>query len=43
MDARNTFEQPSALAPAPFTGGKIEAGSIRLTLPPKSVVVLTIE
>lgn len=43
MDARNSFEQPTVLTPAAFTGAKIEAGNVNVTLPPKSVVVLAIE
>lgn len=40
MDARNSFEAPNALAPVPFTGAQVNGDAVRLTLPPKSVVVL---
>jgi alpha-N-arabinofuranosidase len=40
MDARNTFEKPDAVTPQPFRGAQGANGSLRVTLPPKSVVVL---
>ncbi len=40
MNAMNTFENPNAIRPAPFTGYKIQGSQIMLTLTPKSVVVL---
>jgi alpha-N-arabinofuranosidase len=40
MDARNTFEAPSAVKPAPFTGARVEGGSLKVELPAKSVVML---
>jgi alpha-N-arabinofuranosidase len=40
MDSHNTFAAPDAVHPEPFTGARIEGDSLRLTLPPKSVVVL---
>jgi len=43
MDARNTFENPQAVRPAPFTGATLSAGKLSLTLPPKSVIVLSLE
>jgi alpha-N-arabinofuranosidase len=42
MDARNTFDAPDAIHPVPFTGASLAAGKLSLTLPPKSVVVLTL-
>jgi len=42
MDARNTFEAPDAVHPVPFTGASLTGGKLSLTLPPKSVVVLTL-
>jgi len=42
MTAHNTFEKPDALKPADFRGARIEAGLLKLSLPPKSVVVLEI-
>ncbi len=40
INAHNTFEQPTAIQPAAFTGATIEAGALKLVLPPKSVVML---
>jgi alpha-N-arabinofuranosidase len=40
MDAHNTFEQPAAVAPAPFTGARLAGETITVTLPAKSLVVL---
>jgi len=42
MDAHNTFEQPEALKPRNFEGFAANAGELSATLPPKSVVVLTL-
>jgi alpha-N-arabinofuranosidase len=39
----NTFDRPDAVVPVPLSGVKVEGGTIRLTLPSKSVAVLTIE
>jgi alpha-L-arabinofuranosidase len=43
MDARNTFETPDAVHPTAFSGASIKGGSLSLTLPAKSVVVLRLE
>ena len=43
MDAHNTFEAPSAVRPAAFTGAKLSNAALSLTLPSKSVVVLRVE
>jgi len=40
MDARNTFESPSNVVPASFDAARVEAGAVRLSLPPKSVLML---
>ena len=40
INSYNSFEQPAAVKPAPFTGASIEAGALRVVLPPKSVVML---
>jgi len=42
MDARNTFDAPDTIHPVPFTGASLAGGKLSLTLPPKSVVVLTL-
>jgi len=42
MDARNTFEAPDAVHPAVFTGAALAGNTVSLTLPAKSVVVLTL-
>jgi alpha-N-arabinofuranosidase len=43
MDARNTFENPDAIKPAAFSGASLAGDKLSLTLPAKSVVVLTLE
>jgi alpha-L-arabinofuranosidase len=40
MDAHNTFENPSAVQPVAFTAVSLDRGTVTLTLPPKSIVVL---
>jgi alpha-N-arabinofuranosidase len=42
MTAHNTFEKPETLKPAEFKDVKIEGGSLKTVLPPKSVVLLEI-
>jgi alpha-L-arabinofuranosidase len=43
MDARNTFENPTAVHPTAFTGTSMKGDTISLTLPAKSVIVLSLE
>ena len=43
MDAHNSFEAPNAVHPVAFNGAKLANGKLSLSLPPKSVVVLTIQ
>jgi alpha-N-arabinofuranosidase len=43
MQAHNTFDQPDAVKPAPFTAFTVSAGSLAVDLPSKSVVVLELE
>ena len=43
MNARNTFDQPTAVQPAPFTGVRISGEKVTIELPPKSVVVLELQ
>jgi alpha-N-arabinofuranosidase len=43
MDAHNTFENPTAVEPSAFRGAAMKGSSVSATLPPKSVVVLTLE
>jgi len=43
MDARNSFEAPAAVQPGAFTAVKLDHGKLSANLPPKSVVVLTLE
>jgi alpha-L-arabinofuranosidase len=42
MDAHNTFAAPEAVKPQPFTGASLAGGVLKVTLPPKSVVMLDI-
>ena len=41
MDAHNTFAQPNALVPAPYTAGS-QGSPLTLDVPPKAVVVATL-
>lgn len=41
-DAHNTFEQPEAVVPQPFTAFKLEGDTLTVELPPMSVTVLEI-
>jgi alpha-N-arabinofuranosidase len=41
VDAINTFEAPNAVAPKPIAG-RVNGGTARLTLPPKSVAVVAL-
>jgi alpha-N-arabinofuranosidase len=43
MDAHNSFEEPYAVYTTPFTGASVSAGVLSLSLPAKSVVVLTLQ
>jgi alpha-L-arabinofuranosidase len=40
MDARNTYENPTALVPAAFNGAELRGGVLQVLLPAKSVVML---
>lgn len=42
IDAHNTFDKPEAVKPAPFKASK-KGNELRVELPPKSVVVVTVE
>ncbi|GAE33965.1 alpha-N-arabinofuranosidase [Halalkalibacter akibai] len=42
-NAHNTFEQPDAVKPVSFEGAVLTSDEVSLTLPPMSVVVLTVE
>ncbi len=42
LSAHNTFEQPELVRPVNFTGFSAEAGSLRIEMPAKSLVVLTL-
>lgn len=43
IDAHNTFSEPEAVAPQPFTAFQLEDGVLSLELPPMSVTVLEIK
>ena len=43
MDARNTFENPTAVRPAAFSGASLDGGTLSVTLPSKSIVVLNLQ
>jgi len=40
INSYNTFEQPTVVKPAAFTGATIESGALKVVLPAKSVVML---
>jgi len=42
ITAANGFDAPATVAPAAFTGARVEGGTLRVTLPPKSVVMLSL-
>jgi alpha-L-arabinofuranosidase len=43
MDAHNSFDAPKAVTVVPFTGASVRNGTLEVTLPSKSVVVLSLE
>jgi alpha-N-arabinofuranosidase len=43
LDGHNTFENPENVKPAAFSGAKIADGKLAVELPPRSVVVLTLD
>lgn len=43
MNAHNTFENPDAVKPERFDGAELKKGELLVSLPAKSVVLLTIE
>jgi alpha-N-arabinofuranosidase len=43
LDAHNTFEKPEQVKPEPFSGAEIDGDTLTVKLPPRSVVVLTLE
>jgi alpha-N-arabinofuranosidase len=40
INSYNSFEQPDVVRPAAFTGARVDNGSLTVTLPPRSVLVL---
>jgi alpha-N-arabinofuranosidase len=40
IDAVNTFDQPSTVAPSPFHDARVEGDTVKIVLPPKCVVML---
>jgi alpha-L-arabinofuranosidase len=43
MQAHNTFDAPDQLTPAPFTAWKLVDGSLKVDLPSKSVVMISLK
>jgi len=43
LDAHNTFESPDAVKPSRFNGAALKDGRLSVTLPAKSVVVLSLQ
>jgi alpha-N-arabinofuranosidase len=43
MNAHNTFDQPNTVKPATFTAAQIAGGTLHVTLPAKSVVMLQLK
>ena len=42
MDSHNAFGAPEEVRPRPFSGARMTRGKLHVTLPAKSIVVLTI-
>jgi alpha-N-arabinofuranosidase len=42
MDTHNTFDAPNRVQPAAFSGATLQDSSLKVQLPPRSVVVLTL-
>lgn len=43
MDAHNRFDAPDVVRPVAFDGARIDGGTLSVTLPPKSVVMLDLK
>jgi alpha-N-arabinofuranosidase len=43
INSANAFDAPNTVAPAPFTGAVLSNGTLTVTLPPESVVVLDLK
>jgi alpha-N-arabinofuranosidase len=43
INTHNTFDAPEAVKPAPFNGAQVSGGTLTVTLPAKSVVVLDVQ
>jgi alpha-N-arabinofuranosidase len=41
MDAHNTFDKPNTVKPVAFEGVRTAPGRVQLTIPPKSIIVLS--
>ena len=40
INALNSFDAPDTVVPAPFSGARLDGGTLTVTLPAKSVVML---
>ncbi len=43
IDAYNTFDKPDEVAPATFNGAKIEGNGLKIEMPAKSIITLTVK
>jgi alpha-L-arabinofuranosidase len=43
MNTMNTFDNPTAIKPTPFSGYQVQSSQVILSIPPKSVVVLELQ
>ena len=43
MDSRNPLGVPATVKPAPFTGARWQGGKLRVAMPAKSLVVLSLK
>ncbi len=43
ITSHNTFERPNTVAPTTFNGARLNGEQLTITMPPKSIVVLTLE
>lgn len=43
IQSHNTFDAPDTVKPAPFTGAQVSGGTLTVTLPAKSIVMLALQ
>lgn len=43
IDAHNTFDSPDTVRPEPFTAMRLQDGTLSMTLPAKSIVMMVFD